>query len=265
LASGVFGTWAGEYVTARFSPKEVADALSTDPPIRAIVVPERDQGLQGELWIYPGVLSENAAGLAAASTAAENDTDLHNKLYQNGFLDVELTLATLLLEGRRNVPVRVINIRAEILDRQPLPQGYSLLGPGPQGTGESILIGFDLDSSNLDARAVEELRSPYDKDSMKGSFFSSHNTELILGEQEVYRIVSRSFRSDVKWQLIAEVAVAGESAPTTVPITNGGKPFRTIALHSRKDSEVDQAQYSELYRYQGEPDIRFIRVSHLEI
>lgn len=259
VASGVLGSYGTAYLSAVVSPSELADARSGSEPVRAVVVPERDQGIQGERWIYPGPISLDNAALQAISNPSPTYEELHNRLRNRGFLDAEYTLFKLSIEGRRNSPVRVIDIEPHVVNRRPPSPLFSSLGPGPQGSGSSIGIGYDLDEQIPAARKINPMSDgPSYADYFAEPFFGESNTQLARGEQEIYQVIARTFRWDVEWFLRVSVLVAGQSDPIVVQVGNGEKPFRTVAY---PDPDVPQ-NYSERYVINLElSEIKFVHCS----
>lgn len=259
VVSGVLGSVGAGYVSAWRPPSEVVDAQSSDAPVRAYIVRERDQGLQGELWVYPGAVSTKSSATTALTSRVSTPEDRHISLYNEGYVDANITLIKLLVEGRRNTPVRIIDIRARILNRRPLSAGYSLLGPGPQGTGPSVALGFELDEDEPRAREVDTaLGDPYSSDYFGGPFFAGANTELARGEQEVYAITARTFSADIEWELELMVSVAGRSEPFRLRLGDRGRALRTIGIIQNRDDEFpspvspDFESYGEVYGYQAD-------------
>lgn len=257
VASGIVGSVGAGYVSAWNPPSELVDAQSSDAPVRAYLVRERDLGLQGELWVYPGVVSEERLAVGALSKHVSSLDDRHSKLYNEGYVDANITLIKLIVEGRRNIPVRIIDIKARILSRSPLLKGYSLLGPGPQGTGPSVALGFELDEDEPRAREVNTaLQDPYSPDYFGRPFFATANTELARGEQEVYTITGRTFSADIAWELELLVSVAGKSEPFRLRLGDRDGALRTIGIIQNRESDFtsptwpDFASYGEVYLYQ---------------
>ena len=218
LASGALAGYGTAYFTALSPPEELADSQASEPPIRAIVLPERNQPLQGELWTYPGVLSQNQDALAAISGKLTNFDDFHDRLYATGFLDTGLTLAKLVVEGRRNAPIRIVDIRARIVARRPIGSTYSVIGPGAEGgTDDTVGLGFDLADQFPVARKIES-SLPI---TLGAPFFADSSTELARGEQEVYSIRALAAPEvDLEWELVLEVVAAGASnSDTTVAVS----------------------------------------------
>jgi hypothetical protein len=251
VATGVLGSYGTDYLSATLSPEELADAQALNAPVRAIVVPERYQALQGELWVYPGPLSQNPQALEVISGSVDNFDDFHRRMYAVGFQDADITLATLLVEGRRNSPVRVINMHARILSRRVVGTSYSVIGPGGEsGTVETVDLGFNLSDRNPVARRVEI--SPNQDVEFGAPFFAEFNTELSRGDQEVYSVRAHSGGTwDLEWELVIDVVAAGASESESVGTLRRGAPFRTIGLQYREGGGFAYEKYAEVYAYSG--------------
>jgi hypothetical protein len=248
LLTGVGGSYGAEFLSAAFSPEELTDSLFA-APVRTLIVPQRKPEFQGELWIYPGKVSSDprAAAQLSAGTATSFD-DFHRKMYAAGFHDLYVTFATLLIEGRRNAPVRIIEIRARILRRQSTtPETYSIVGPGAEGgTEESISIGFDLSDRDPVARRAE--LNFEDGVKLGDPFFSTSNTELGRGETEVYSITAVASKDwDIEWEIEVLVLAPGETEPVAVFAQRPVSPFRTISGLYNEQGDFDISKYAEIY------------------
>lgn len=271
LASGILGSYGATYISALVPPSELADSRASDAPIRTVIVRDRDQGIQGELWMYPGPVTQNRKAEVAATTVRPSSDELHDALYSSGFSDVNMTLLRLLVEGRRNGRVRIIDMQPRIIEKRLPGSGASLLGPGAQGTGQSVSIGFNLDEDQPVARKVNPLGDPSAKEYFGSSFFADSSTELGRVEQEIYRIAARTLACDVKWALLVKLVVPDVDPSTTMieVVDNGGLPFRTTALlYDSSGILPDRSRYSEIYQYElNQLDYRsakFRRVNNLD-
>jgi hypothetical protein len=264
IVVGVSGTYGAEYLSAAFKPDELADAQASGPPVQTTVVPERNQLLQGELWVYPGPISADKSAAEAIAGAVADFEEFHTRLYSAGYQDVDLTLAKLLVEGRRNTPVRIVDMWARITRRQPLTDNYSIIGPGAEGgTEESVGVGFNLAEQHPVARKVE---STFPVIKLGDPLFAESNTELERGKQEVYEDRALGVPEfDIEWEIVIDVAVAGQPEVSSVIALRNDKPFRTIAQQNTPDGGVALDKYAEVYAYDsnasttGDTKIHFVR------
>jgi hypothetical protein len=159
---GIATNYFTEVAKAAFPPTELADDQARDLPIRAVALLDRSDGDQGELWYFPYAISSRP-DVAKRITAGSfiDEFDRRKFYYDNGAADIEVSHVKLVLEGRRNDGVRVLDIRARATKSAFPSTGGSLLIPGPQGRGASARMGFDFDRAGVDLPAL----------TMDGGFF----------------------------------------------------------------------------------------------
>ena len=252
--AGAAGGYGGALALARNPPGETLEKNSDEPPVRCTVIVERDSGVQGSLWIYPGILKENPA-LHRRLTGAFMWSDLDNRFREGGAVDAGVTVAKLIVEGRRTKPLRIIDIRPRILSRKPTSRSMTIFGPGPQGTGESPQIGFNLDENVPIARKVDrsDNGSVWLPGFFRGSFFDSSTGEVVKGSQEVYQIFARTTKFDVTWNIDLTVSVDGGREPVLLTVDINGQPIRTVATRAKGNpTDVDPSEYAEAYLLDGE-------------
>ena len=104
--------------------------------LKATVLLERNSGDQGERWLFPGSLSSNRPDVAKSLSGKVSDLKvLEGVLRRANAYDVEVTEGKLIVEGRRNQPIRITELRALVKKRDPPSLGDTVLLPGPQGAG----------------------------------------------------------------------------------------------------------------------------------
>ncbi|HJS82044.1 MAG TPA: hypothetical protein VJ742_04330, partial [Nitrososphaera sp.] len=263
VLTGSASGYGSDVAKALHPPEEIADRASSEEPITANIILERSLVTQGELWIYPGRLSQDPRALRAVTTTYDNYDQLHQGLYKSGLFDAGVSNFKLIVEGNRNVPVQIIGMRAVFNHRLERSTGHTALSPGPQGTGPLVQIGFDLDESDPLARAVnqEEGATIHVDGYFKQPFFSSSVTELKRGERQVYQVQARTIKWDLDWTVELEV-VDGAGLSRRIPAKQN---IRTIGILYDKESgptSPDPAQYSEFYEFglfAGVQELTFVR------
>ncbi|MGR6914647.1 hypothetical protein ACU635_10390 [[Actinomadura] parvosata] len=148
---------------------------------------------------------------------------------------VETTESTieLELEGNRQKPVRITNMRLDADCRPPLTD--TLFFSPPQGDAPSVKIGFDLDRPNPIAQyAKENENNPGFPYQLTGDYFADQKYELKNGEQATFRVTARTFKHYCEFRIRLSLLV--DSKPATQLIDDAGRPFRISAKISPKDS-----------------------------
>jgi hypothetical protein len=179
------------------------------------------------------------------------EQDMLDYYYNNGASDVNFTHFKLILQGRRNIEIRLVDIRAVILKRsERLGEGASVLTPGPQGQDESVELGFDLDGSDLSAKEiVEPLNAFYGPAFFGERIFQKSTVTLARNEQQVFEVTARSFNYYVEWRLEIDLLIDGEVE--VISVDSNGRPFRTCGTYPdpRSDDQTvpDENRYSEVY------------------
>lgn len=263
VLAGSAGGYGTEIARAINPPGEIADDASREDPITARIIPERDIDTQGELWVYPGRLSEHPAALQAATKNYESFDQLHRNLYRTGFADAGVSSFKLIVEGNRNVPVQIIGMRAVFERRVEPSPDHTVLAPGPQGTGPLVQIGFDLDEQDPVAHAVDQTEgaSIHGEGFLKEPFFSASVTELRRGERQIYQVKARVTKWDADWTVELEIVDRNGLSQRVSAKQN----LRTIGLLSTDPGSTlnpDPAQYAESYEFApftGRDAISFVR------
>jgi hypothetical protein len=127
----------------------------------------------------------------------------------------------LIVTGQHSSPVLITGMRANILKREPPLSETIVYGP-PEGVGENIEIGFDLDSfSPIAQRFNKEMF-------LAGPYFSTNHVSVKNGEQAVFSIRAFTSKCYCDWEILVEVNIDGKNKVFTV--RNGSSPFRTTAF-----------------------------------
>jgi hypothetical protein len=246
-------------------PGEVADRQASEQAAATTVLLERSSGTQNDLWIFPYLLSQRKELFNTITQNPPNGRDEIKLFYSNGAVDVNTTNFKLILMGRRNVDIRIIDVRANEISRsQRLGEGASILTPGPQGQDESLLLGFDLDNSDLSAKKVDDPLSVFATDGFfGGSVFEGSTVSLARNEQQVFQIIGRSLEYYVEWTIQVDLLVNGEMS--NLNIDANGQPFRTCGAYPSFGDPTgpDENKYSEVY-LRKVYDERFINADERE-
>lgn len=160
---------------------------------------------------------------------------------------VETTMSTveIELEGNRQKTVRIIDVRAVAQCREPLT-GTIFYGP-PQGTVDTVKLGFDLDEASPIARYAK----PDPQDGVPifvGDYFADHKYTLDQDDQVTFRLSARTFKSYCEYQYKFELIVDGE--PESQLVDNNGQPFKVSAEvrdGPYRQASLNCAAYDGLY------------------
>jgi hypothetical protein len=127
----------------------------------------------------------------------------------------------LIIEGQHGSPVLITRMYARVLKRQSPLSEVLFFGP-PEGQGEDIQIGFDLDSTNPVARILGNdghLGEPY---------FATKHVTVKRGEQVVFGIKGFADGCYCEWEIVIDAIVDGQNQMFTVK--DGSRPFRTTGF-----------------------------------
>jgi hypothetical protein len=117
--------------------------------------------------------------------------------------------------------VLITGLRTNVLRRErPLSQTI-VYGP-PQGAGENIQVGLDLDSRTPSARSFR------DKRFLAEPYFAGHHVSVKLGEQVVFTVRAFTSKWYCEWELLVTAVVDGKDR--VFSIKDGEQPFRTTAF-----------------------------------
>jgi hypothetical protein len=127
----------------------------------------------------------------------------------------------LVVTGQHSRPVLITGIKANILKREPPLSETIVYGP-PEGVGENIQIGFDLDSLSPVAQRFDNEMF------LAGPYFATHHVSVKDGEQAVFSIRAFTSKCYCEWEIIVEANIEGKHKGFIV--RNGSRPFRTTAF-----------------------------------
>jgi hypothetical protein len=127
----------------------------------------------------------------------------------------------LIITGQHDSPVLITRMRARVLQRHPPLSETLFFGP-PQGEGEDIQIGFDLDSPDPVARALG------DQGQLGEPYFATKHVTVERDEHVVFGIKAFADRCYCEWEIVIDTIVDGQDQTFTVK--DGSRPFRTTAF-----------------------------------
>jgi hypothetical protein len=126
----------------------------------------------------------------------------------------------LIITGQHSSPVLVTGMRANVIKRERPISETLVFGP-PEGAGENIQVGFDLDS-------LSPIAQRFDKEMfLAGPYFATHHVSIKNGEQVVFSIRAFTNKYYCEWEILVEANVDGKRKVFSV--RDGSRPFRTTA------------------------------------
>jgi hypothetical protein len=185
----------------------------------------------GESWVLPKPLSPQD----------ERSLDLANPNFLDGLDRFRERLATeydgvrlgvhffgekqfsplqITVEGRRDDPVLIRDMRARVTSRQPPLSGTLIYGM-PQGVDPVVEIAFDLDSLGPVAMSTDESGHPL------APYFATNVVTLGKGEKAVFSIRAYTATCYCEWEIDVYAVVDGRDEKYT--IRDGTRPLRTTA------------------------------------
>ena len=121
----------------------------------------------------------------------------------------------LVVTGQHERPVLITGLRANVLRRErPLSQTI-VYGP-PQGAGENIQVGLDLDSRTPSARSFD------DKQFLAEPYFAAHHVSVKPGEQVVFTVRAFTSKCYCEWELLVTAVVDGKDQ--VFKVKDGNRP-----------------------------------------
>jgi hypothetical protein len=127
----------------------------------------------------------------------------------------------LIATGRRDSPILITGMGANVIKRERPISGTLIFGP-PEGAGDNIEIGFDLDSLVPIAQALNNDMH------LAGPFFAKRNVSLTNGEHAVFSMRAFTGRYYCEWELVVEAFI--DDKLQILSLRDGTQPFRTTAF-----------------------------------
>jgi hypothetical protein len=148
----------------------------------------------------------------------------------------------LVVTGQHERPVLITGLRANVLRRERPLSKTIVYGP-PQGAGENIQVGLDLDSRTPYARSFNK------KNFLAGPYFGAHHVSVKSGEQVVFMVRAFTSKCYCEWELLVSAVVDGKDQVFSVK--DGDRPFRTTAFATA---------YETIYNFDFFKENRFVKL-----
>ncbi|WP_091643769.1 hypothetical protein [Micromonospora pallida] len=156
---------------------------------------------------------------------------------ESGVSTVELEL-----EGNRAKEVRITDIAIRPRCREPLKA--ALFDNSPQGSAETVQIGYDLDRDSVfaqESKVVDGAPLPQ----LTGNYFASRKYTLKLGEQVTFRLSTVTRERYCEYTFRVEFIADGNVG--SIDIDDQGRPFQVTALVTRS-GQLDCSAYQQIHQ-----------------
>jgi hypothetical protein len=194
--------------------EEARQSIRGDPPLRAVVAPDRDAYADGFDIAVP-----DPSRLDPLPPEADDSCDsLFDVGINAGGFNIDATYLKLTVEGYTRRDVTIVGMRAKVLSRDDRRNGIRIVC---FGGGEAPRIGlyFNLDDDDPRARAVDQEGRP------TGLYFESKTVEVKNTEPDSFKI-SASTTHSVEWRLELDLIVDSKETSQSIP-PDDKPPFRT--------------------------------------
>jgi hypothetical protein len=148
----------------------------------------------------------------------------------------------LVVTGQHERPVLITGLRTNVLRRERPLSNTIVYGP-PQGAGENIQVGLDLDSRTPYARSFNK------KNFLAEPYFAAHHVSVKPGEQVVFMVRAFTSKCYCEWELLVSAVVDGKDQEFSVK--DGDQPFRTTAFATA---------YETIYNFDFFKENRFVKL-----
>ncbi|RGC65855.1 hypothetical protein C5N14_26245 [Micromonospora sp. MW-13] len=221
-------------------PKPTPSAAPGGDPIKinkVTLVPRENDNT----WVFPGLVGAQTLGdINDDFRAYEKST--HEIMRSYGGVEAGVSTVELELEGNRAKDVRLTNIAIRPNCREPLTG--ALFDNSPQGSAETVQIGYDLDRDPVFAQESKMNGSDL-RPQLTGNYFANRKYTLKLGEQATFRLSAVTSKQYCEYTFELEYIVDGK--PESMVINNQGKPFRVTALVVQK-GQLDCSAYQQVHQ-----------------
>jgi hypothetical protein len=220
------------------------------PPVRIISVTLERSDLQGG-WVFPQRVDLSPVELTALNEIQRYSPQYNSWFRRQGGVDPSLSVVKIVVEGNRDDMVRIMGIRAVKHCQSPLTG--TIFSDPPAGADDSIMIGFDLDSPNTDARVATP------QSIGQRAYFASKTISLKAKEQQVLQVVAATLKHYCEYRL--EMTVLDGDRVVTEVIGNGEQPFQVTSLiRGGADRHIVYSAYKAVYAGGVlTPDAAFVR------
>ncbi|MEV7802831.1 hypothetical protein AB0O28_07775 [Microbispora sp. NPDC088329] len=190
-------------------------------------------------WVFP-----DKKGLSEKEVREINERFLSGNEYDEymrglGAVDTEGVDLTVVVEGARAYPVRVLDMRVE--KRCVSPGGVLFFAP-MQGAEKSTAIGFDLDRRDPEPLIPGDESDPK---GWKGNYFDQHTVSLKPQEQAVFRIRAVTDTGYCAFRIV--LVVADKDRLVRQVLDDGGRPFRVCGLKENSRAPGLFTQFAGMY------------------
>jgi hypothetical protein len=162
-----------------------------------------------------------------------------------GGVNAEKLTLRVVLEGRRNRQIRILDIRPVVVEQTP-PLSGTLFNVGTQGGEPTLRMIIDFDRPNPVVRDVLPESDPLDPKSGR-PFFDNVTISLRDREQQVLLIRAIVRRYYAAFKLQIDYRIGDESK--IMEITDHGQPFRVTGLNP--GPEPHTLSYKRVFELQG--------------
>lgn len=209
------------------------NAVSVKPVLSDKLYPDNNS------WVFPDrkSLPENEVRSINERFLSGNEYDEYMRGL--GAVDTEGVNLTVVVEGARPYPVRVLDMRVE--KRCVSPGGVLFFSP-TQGAEKSTAIGFDLDRRDPEPLIPGDESDPKQ---WKGNYFDQHTVSLKPQEQAVFRIRAVTETGYCAFHVVLVVADKGRLVRQT--LDDGGRPFRVCGLKESSRAKGLFSRFDGLY------------------
>ena len=233
------------FIALRSSPPRATTSAATTstrqpsqgPALRLNATYDRDP--VSVMWAVPGTLAPDEEPIITAPNLVGNDAAqarIDKLLLQHNGVKIETDQTgnerphaklRVVATGQHDPPVLITGLRAAVLRRQP-PLYQTLIYAPPQGEGENIQVGLDLDVRAPTARSFDNLGR------LAAPYFATHHVLVKAGEQVVFTIRAFTSKCYCEWELLVTAIVDGKEQ--VFRVRDGDRPFRTTAFATRYDT-----------------------------
>jgi hypothetical protein len=156
-------------------------------------------------------------------------SDVINEIRSAGGANLDRLFLMVRLEGRRNQPLFVDDVRPVEI-RRTKPYAGTLVDVPPQEGGEPAEMIFNLDEFEPRAREIEDDGTSHGR---PGDLFFNHHTLTVKdGQQDSLSIQAMTTRTAVTFRIQIAYHLGGR--PKTLTIDNKGKPFALTPYNCSK-------------------------------
>ncbi|SCL28579.1 hypothetical protein GA0074692_2566 [Micromonospora pallida] len=192
-------------------------------------------------WVFPGPVSaQTLRDINGDFAAYEKSTQEIMRSY--GGVESGVSTVELELEGNRAKEVRITDIAIRPRCREPLKA--ALFDNSPQGSAETVQIGYDLDRDSVfaqESKVVDGAPLPQ----LTGNYFASRKYTLKLGEQVTFRLSTVTRERYCEYTFRVEFIADGNVG--SIDIDDQGRPFQVTALVTRS-GQLDCSAYQQIHQ-----------------